>query len=129
MYYALNKLQRCIEVSCSPQLFSFYAFMDDSPVPTDAAGRPKGLAAITACEGPLVSVGPLMDPQYIERVEPFPARFALVFPLVGVVNKMAPILSQYVKSLSAHLTRLLRRRIMDRPVYHQTAFEFEPLLA
>lgn len=66
--------------------------MDDAAVPADAAGGAEGLAALGTTEGPLVRVRPVMHPQYIQRVKPFPARLTLELPLVSVICKMTTIL-------------------------------------
>lgn len=103
--------------------------VDDALVPAHAAGGAEALAAVGAGEGPLVRVRAVVHPQDVQRVEPLAARLALELALVRVVHEVPPVLREDMERLPANFARLPRRRVVDRLVYHQTAFELELLIA
>lgn len=98
-------------------------------MPADAAGRAERLATLVAREGPLVGVRAPVHPQYVQRVEPFPARVAAVLALVRVVHEVTLVLRQDVKRFAANFTSLPRRRLVHRLVDYQPTFKLKLLIA
>lgn len=100
-----------------------------SPVAPDTAGRPERLTAFRARERPFVCMRSIVNSQNVQGIEPLPTSFALKLPFISVISVMSPILRHYIEMFAANLASLLRRWIVNRLVYYETAFKFEFLVA
>lgn len=103
--------------------------MYNAPMPAHASRCPERFSAFLATEGSLIGMCPIMNFKYIAGIESLPTSFAFIFPLIGVIHKVPSVLCQYVECFSADFASFLRRRIVYRLMYDQSAFEFESLIA